>query len=337
MRFYLSTFGGLGDSLMLSMPAKRLKQLFPDCEIIASVRKDTVDVLKNNPDIDDVKFHKSFNDIPFITKKYDVVIEFRYGVKTFYINDKVDFDISAKEILERQRKTELDFWVADMEWYRGKKWIESLDKFYQEDPYRLGREKLNWYFITSYLSGIRYSPEDLFIHQEKVDNLSSDFIAISSPPTFKFSKRWPEQYWNKLFSSFPNENFLLLGIKKNALLKGDNVFHYEGKFNIYQTAYTISKSKFLISEEGGLVHIAKAVKTKSIVLFGPTLKWFFGYKDNINLRSDYPDCPFCHNQLPFWNRRCVKNKSPYCIALEMLEPDVVIDKVRQLSYRKEKI
>ena len=58
-------------------------------------------------------------------------------------------------------------------------------------------------------------------------------------------------------------------------------------------------------DEGGLVHIAKAVKTPSVVLFGPTQEWFFSYQGNINLRNS--DC-WCHCQDPFWERGCMKEK-----------------------------
>jgi hypothetical protein len=66
-------------------------------------------------------------------------------------------------------------------------------------------------------------------------------------------------------------------------------------------------------------------------LFGPTQKWFFAYPENVNLGGEYADCPYCHNQKPFWMSKCVKNgKSPYCLAFDFLEPQVVVDEIGKL-------
>jgi len=334
MKILLTTLGGYGDSLMLSMYAKRIKELYPDSYLIASGRKDTIKILDKNPNIDEIGIRYNFNDLPVLSQKYDAIIDSRYGVKTFYLKEPFNFDISYNKILARQKETELCLWVNDIPHYRMKLWQQNLQMFYEID-YFGSKKEVNWYYIISYLSGINFTPDDLYIHQEEVHLPfeKGDYIAVSNMNDNRgYSKLYPADYLNKVLSSFPNENFITLGSHKNSfLVERDNIVHLEGKLNIHQTAYVLANSKFLISEEGGLVHMAKAVKTKSIVLFGPTQLWFFGYKDNINLRGDNNDCAYCHNQHPFWNMFCKKNGSKlYCETLLKLKPEKVINEVEKL-------
>lgn len=341
MTIYLSTTGGYGDSLMLSMPAKRIRQIYPEAKIVVSGNQRTIQILGSNPNIDEIRSHTCWSDIPYASPNFDVVIDFRYGVKSFFpTGEKYEFDIPIAEVERRQNETELSLWVNDIPSYRMRMWQQNLEKYRAKNYFGLGN-KTNWYSIISYLSGINFTPDDLFIYtQEPVKlKLPESFIAVSSPNMMNgFSKFWRKEYWNKLFKLFPNEIFVLVGSVLRKDLVGKNMIHLEKKTSIFETAYIISKSKFLISDEGGLVHVAKAVKKKSIVLFGPTQKWFFSYSENINLRGNYNDCLFCNNQSSYWGIKCVKNtsNSPYCVALEMLKPETIAKEIDILLNFKER-
>ena len=84
MKIHLSTLGGFGDSLMLSMPAKRLRELFPDSYIVCAGRKDSIQILGSNPYINELREIKNWYDFPFFSPNYDLVIDFKYGVRTFF-------------------------------------------------------------------------------------------------------------------------------------------------------------------------------------------------------------------------------------------------------------
>jgi len=334
LKIMITTLGGLGDALMLSMPAKRIKELYPECHLtVASCPDANTSLLFYNPDIDSVVTRQTFNDVPVLSLKYDVIIDFRYGVKTFYCSDKRPvFDVPISTVEKRQRDTELDLYTNDLAYYRMKLWQTNLQKMHDTNYFG---KKDNWYAITSYLSGINYTPKDLYVHREECipEYLKGKYIAVSSRCYVDgFSKIWNAKKWNEVFKQFPNTRFFILGTVTNTDLKGANLIRSEGKTGVFQAADIIANSKFLISEEGGLVHVAKAVGKKSIVLFGPTQKWFFGYDDNINIREDSGvGCEFCHNQTPFWGRRCYKNKkSPFCLSLDNLSPSKVGSAINSL-------
>jgi ADP-heptose:LPS heptosyltransferase len=216
----------------------------------------------------------------------------------------------------------------------------ELEEFKNKDYFGLGN-KTNWYSISSYLSGLNFDESFLYIYKQdtsvKFSNLPKEFITISAPSVMDrgfnrlSTKLWSHNNWNKLFEMFPNETFVSLSSIENLSLKGNNLINLGNQTNVYETADIISRSRFLISIEGGLVHIAKAVKKKSIVLFGPTSKWFFGYPDNINIKADY-DCFPCHNQSIFWGTKCVKLEpnETYSKCMEAITVEKVANEVEKL-------
>jgi len=65
-------------------------------------------------------------------------------------------------------------------------------------------------------------------------------------------------------------------------------------------------------------HLAAAVNTRAIVLFGPSNPRAFGHKQNINIRTS--SCPVCAN-----SPRREKCKSPKC--LEDIRPALIVEKI----------
>lgn len=92
---------------------------------------------------------------------------------------------------------------------------------------------------------------------------------------------------------------------------------------------TIRGAKAVICAEGGISHIARAVGTPAIVIYGGFAKpeWN-GYKEQINITNE-KSCSYCYNPRecihPYAERLCMKE-----ITIEM-----VLKAVRNLSKRKE--
>ncbi len=75
-----------------------------------------------------------------------------------------------------------------------------------------------------------------------------------------------------------------LGSAEEKPLRG--VKDMRGKVTLRQTAAILSHVQYLIGLEGGLVHLARSVNTRSIVIYtGYTRPEETGYGENINLRS----------------------------------------------------
>jgi len=331
MNIFLCTLGGLGDTLMLSMPARRVKTIYPEAVITGSSLGSSLSVLENNPDFSFLKPRSTWADLPIFSQKYDVVIDFRYGVKTFFpTGKKISFDVSIDEVNRRQRMTELDLWVNDIPFYRMKLWMNYLDQLHRDSGSWFNQIGGNWYSLISYLSGLDFTPSDLFIHTSAVENLPLEYVAISvRSPYICPVKVFPYSRLSLIIQHFKKVKFVAIGKQRCVNFDLPNVTQITD-LSIHQVAYIIAKSRFLISEEGGLVHVAKAVGKRSLVFFGPTQEYFYGYKDNVNLTGDYP-CSPCLHQFPFWDVRCKENhRGIYCQRIESVDTVQVINAIAQL-------
>jgi 2-polyprenyl-3-methyl-5-hydroxy-6-metoxy-1,4-benzoquinol methylase len=68
-----------------------------------------------------------------------------------------------------------------------------------------------------------------------------------------------------------------------------------------------------LDTEGGLVHLARAVNRRSVVMFGPTPQGFFGYPHNNNLAP--AKCGDCWWVTPTWLVDCPRRTAgPLCMA-----------------------
>ena len=135
----------------------------------------------------------------------------------------------------------------------------------------------------------------------KTFKLKKDFITIE-PGTktewFGDLRAWEFEKWqdlvNSLSSSLGNNCPLILqiGLKETDLL--DGVIDFRGLTNFRESSILISKSKLFIGTEGGLMHAASAVQTKSVIIWGGvTLPEFAGYPNHHSIICNYVPCSPC--------------------------------------------
>ncbi|SDF72570.1 glycosyltransferase family 9 protein [Sporolituus thermophilus] len=91
-----------------------------------------------------------------------------------------------------------------------------------------------------------------------------------------------------------------------------------GQTSLLELAAVLQQSKLYIGVDSGPAHLAKAVGTKGIVLFGPTSPVKWGYRDNINLTGG-ADCSPCYP------RTC---RDPWCI--KKIAAQTVIERLLQV-------
>ncbi len=114
----------------------------------------------------------------------------------------------------------------------------------------------------------------------------SEIICIA-PGSVWFTKRFPEEKFVELLNKMDSEKF------KVALVGGpgdtnlceriisktthNEVYSFAGKLSVLQSAELIKRSALLITNDSAPLHIANAVGTKVIALFGSTVKDFGFY------------------------------------------------------------
>ena len=118
-----------------------------------------------------------------------------------------------------------------------------------------------------------------------VRNLNNNFIVIEphSKMNYTPNRVYPFEKWQSVVDEISKHaQVVQVGRKGNQVLSG--VVDFTGKTSFKEAALLIGKSKLFVSTEGGLVHAATAVDTKSVVVMtGYQDKKMVAYPQNINI------------------------------------------------------
>jgi heptosyltransferase-2 len=161
---------------------------------------------------------------------------------------------------------------------------------------------------------------------------SNEIICIAPGSVWK-TKRWPEQKYIELIKKLIELKYSVLLIGGNAdkiicsniesSVNSSRLLNLCGKLSILQSTAVIMRSQVLVTNDTAPLHIASAVKTPCVALFGPTVQEF-GFtpignryiivEKNLSCR---PCTPHGGNHCPIWTHDC----------MEMISVEEVIEAV----------
>ncbi len=129
------------------------------------------------------------------------------------------------------------------------------------------------------VSELRRSRARKILDEAGVD-LSRPLIAFGAGSTNSTAKRWGEERFARLGSRLNAElgaNVILLGSRDEAdvsarvsALSDADLIDLTGKTNLAKAMAILAEVDLFISNDMGLAHVAAAVGTKTLVIFGPT-------------------------------------------------------------------
>jgi hypothetical protein len=128
------------------------------------------------------------------------------------------------------------------------------------------------------------------------------------------NKEWYPDRFQQLVDGLKGQHtFVQVGTKLDPPIAG--AIDMRGKTTIRQTAAILARSRLFVGLVGFLMHLARSVETRSVIVFGGRESpWQSGYPCNINLTST-PSCSPCWrwNTCEF-NRRCMSDISVETVA-----------------------
>ncbi len=157
-------------------------------------------------------------------------------------------------------------------------------------------------------------------------DLGQKFIALHPYATHP-DKAWPKENWQALIEML-NENgirWAIIGRDKNVFEPQGSSCNFTSQLQLRETCALLEKSTLLITGDSGPMHLAAAVSTPVIAMFGPTSKaWGFypaGPQDVV-LESEM-DCRPCslHGK-----SNCKKDRE----CLRKITPEEVFEKTHNL-------
>jgi len=142
-------------------------------------------------------------------------------------------------------------------------------------------------------------------------------------------RQWP--YFDQLGCSLLQQHhgaiICIIGTKNDqipeALVASQGVVDLRSKLTLKETAWVLQEADLVIGNDCGPMHIANAVETPSIIIFGPTFEIKNGpVNKGIPLRHKVPCAP-CQ-----YDRRLLTCKNPIC--MNELKPHIVLKQVTEI-------
>lgn len=116
----------------------------------------------------------------------------------------------------------------------------------------------------------------------------------------------------ELKAALPNITFIQIGTTTSKRIPECDLILLN-KTSLDAVAGLIGKASLHLDNEGGLVHLAASLGTRSAVVFGPTPSDYFGYPTNINIEP--PVCGNCWYMTRTWMDACAKgHEAPLCMV-----------------------
>jgi hypothetical protein len=128
---------------------------------------------------------------------------------------------------------------------------------------------------------------------------------------------------------FPDLRFVQVGAATSEAVDECDLILLN-KTTLDEVAGLLGGAVMHIDNEGGLVHLAACLGTRSTVVFGPTPSDYFGYPSNVNV--DPPVCGNCWWMTRTWMDWCVKGyETPRCMTEQ--QPELVANRAAEAISR----
>ena len=270
----------IGD-LLLSTPAIRaLREVFPSSHIAIMVSPYTKELAKQNPDLDEVII-------------YDKERGLKNTLRFIWLLRKKRFDITF--ILSPKTRNNVIIFLAgilmrvsyDIKWG----YLANIRIAHRRHLPEKHEIEYNLDFVRALGIDISKASEKLVLNVEKKDEdyISSFFkkkgikqdaaVVIVHPGSTALPKKWPVDRFAEVSDELSKRKCKIIVIGANneantsfgmmSLMKNDAI-DITGKFNLKQLSALLKRSNLLISNDSGPMHIATAVGTPMVIIFGRT-------------------------------------------------------------------
>ncbi|UCE83958.1 MAG: lipopolysaccharide heptosyltransferase II [Deltaproteobacteria bacterium] len=318
MNILIVKLSALGDVVQTIPTFEALRKQYPTAHIVWLVEEEAADLLTHYPGLDEVLVCGRRSWLKELRKPFSwpaVFLDvFRFGrrLRQRYYDVIIDLQGLLKSAI----------WVGLA---RGDRKI-GFDRT-REASWRVLNERLPAYdpdrhALERYLDVARYlgaevdsvrvqdpwTPAEELQFQRRLERITenSEGPLVACHPISKWqSKLWPEEYFSQLtadmiarlrakvvFTGGPEDSQAIARIISKAGSRG--LFNWAGTTNLRELAFLYRHAAVVVSTDSGPMHLAAAVGTPVVALFGPTAPWRTGPYGEVHrvLRVDR-DCSPC--------------------------------------------
>lgn len=324
-RFLIIRLSSIGDIVLTTPVIRCLKQQVPGAEVHVLTKASFRSVLQHNPYIDRLHFwERSYTLLIDLLRQqsFDQVIDLHHNTKTLRI--KRDLAIPARS-----------FYKLNIEKYLLTAFkINVLPAKHIVDRYLDTVRPLG---VQNDGRGLDYflSPSDELTKDDIPGAQWAGYVAVVIGATLG-TKRWPKEHF-QAFCRQLDHPIVLLGGKEDRE-RGDfiasadpiKIYNACGKFSLNESADWVRKSKFVLTGDTGLMHIAAAFRKPIISLWGNTVPGF-------GMTPYYGNDPVSFHMLEHkvWCRPCSKIGYERCplghfSCMQRITPEKVLAVAREV-------
>lgn len=312
-------FLAIGDLLFITPFLRTIRKNYVNSEIIISINKSNLDIIKDNPNIDKIIYfdkngeHSGLGYFKYIKKlrgeNADLLI-------TLQDNPRLSLLAAlsgAKKRIGFSKNLRKFFYTNSIEGNHEKHRVD----YYLDVARMIGIEQVYNQGLEMFLKKENVSWAKDFLDKNKIKD-KNKAVGLVVGASWK-TKLWPVEKFAKLAEQLVKNNnaVILLGgpndkkREQNILGKcGKKIISVVGETTLKETAALINELDYIVSGDTGPLHIAVAMSTKSIALFGPTEVWRYRpYGRGHKVISKDLFCLPCHSKKCPYNLECMKNIS----------------------------
>ncbi len=268
----------LGDTILSTPAIASLRNKFPQSHIAFMCRPYTKDVVEGNPYLDEVIIYDKYGK----HKDLKGTIEFVRMLK----EKKFDWAI----ILHPTTRAHLVTFLAGIPVRIGwdKKLSFLLTKKIPHAKQEGKKHEMQYTLDILRQINIPITIEELYFpvdykSQQKIDEMlkshgiqKREKFVVIHPSASCPSKRWPDKYFSQLTNMIKDKlglNVIVVAAPTESkhgqkIIEENDVVDLRGKLSIAQIGALLSQASLFISNDSGPVHIAAALKTPVISIFG---------------------------------------------------------------------
>ncbi|MBQ3437455.1 MAG: glycosyltransferase family 9 protein [Fusobacterium sp.] len=317
MKVLIIRLSSIGDIILTTAVLKVFKEKYPEVSIDFLVLDKFKDAITFCPYVDNVIFfNKEKNDgflnlIKFAKKLsqngYDYVIDLHSKFRSKIITTVFKYRYSVQTKVYKKRA----FW-------------KSLLVNFKLIRYEVDKSIIKNYFTAFEDFELEYEGEQLNFSFE--NNLEEKFLKyrnyiVFAPGASKETKKWTEENFGnlaKLLYQKYNNKILLIGGKEDKekcdrinIISENSCENLAGQLSLKESGALLSLARFLLTNDSGPFHIARGVKCRTYVIFGPTSPKMFEFDESTVLIYKDSECSPCSlhgdKKCPKKHFDCMKN------------------------------
>jgi ADP-heptose:LPS heptosyltransferase len=283
MKILILRFSSIGDIVLTTPVMRCIKKQLPTAIIHYATKASYSAIVESNPYVDKVLVLRDYiEEIIEIAKveKYDYIIDLHNNLRT----------LQLKKALKKVPSTTVNK-LNVQKWLLTNLKINRMPNLHIVDRYMETVEHLN---VRNDGQGLDYfiPTNDIVKDNDIPTSHMAGYIGIVIGAAHA-TKQFPVNKLIELCAAIKHPIILLGG--KNDYLNGKQIAEQDpfkiynacGKFNLNESADLVQRSKFIITNDTGLMHIAAAFKKPIISIWGNTVPSFgmTPYYGNQNIKS----------------------------------------------------